>query len=80
MWHLASFKEEKGETMKKKQEETYQLTFKGLVNLHTGMSEATTTRFLDALELYLRRLDHNAVILTKAGEFETHNVYLGKEK
>jgi hypothetical protein len=60
----------------KKKEEKYKLTFKGLVFVELGMSEASTTRFLDALELYLRRLDHNAVILTKAGEFETHNVYL----
>ena len=64
----------------KKKEEKYKLTFKGLVFVELGMSEASTTRFLDALELYLRRLDHSAVILTKAGEFETHNVYLGKEK
>ena len=66
--------------MKKKQQESYQLTFKGFVIVQMGMSEAATTRFLDALELYLRRLDHNAVILTKAGEFKTHNVYLDKGK
>jgi hypothetical protein len=63
---------------KKKQEESYQLTFKGLVTIEMGMSETKTDHFLDALELYLRRMDCNAVILTKAGGFEAHKVYLEK--
>lgn len=60
------------------QEESYQLTFKGLVTLEMGMDEDKTDHFLDALELWLRRMDQNAVILTKAGGFETHKVYLEK--
>jgi len=62
--------------MKKKQEETYQLTFKGLVTLELHYDEEATDHFLDALELYLRRSDTNAIILTKAGGFEAHKVYL----
>lgn len=64
--------------MKKKQEESYQLTFKGFVTLQMDMNEEATDHFLDAMELYLRRTDQNAVILTKAGGFETHKVYLEK--
>jgi len=62
----------------KEKEETYQLTFKGLVTLEMEMDEDKTDHFLDALELYLRRIDKNAIILTKAGGFETHKVYLEK--
>jgi hypothetical protein len=65
---------------KKKQEETFQLTFKGFVNVQFDYDDKIIDQFINALELYLRRLDHNAVILTKAGEFETASVYLGKEK
>jgi len=62
--------------MKKKQDETYKLTFKGFVTLQLDMKEEPTDKFLDAMELWLRRDDQNAVILTKAGGFETHKVYL----
>jgi len=62
----------------KKKEESYQLTFKGFVTLQMDMQEEATDDFLDALELWLRRIDCNAVILTKAGGFETHKVYLEK--
>ena len=58
--------------MKKKKEETYELTVKGFLSIHLNNTE----EFMDALELWLRRMDKNAVILTKAGEFETHKVYL----
>lgn len=61
-----------GGLMKKKKEEIYQLTFKGFVS--TYIKEADT--FLDDLELYLRRIDKNAVILESAGKFGIHKVYL----
>jgi hypothetical protein len=60
----------------KKREETYQLTFKGFVLVQMDMSEEKTSQFLDALELWLRRTDQNAVILTKSSGFESHRVYL----
>lgn len=63
---------------KTKREEAYILTFKGLVTLEMNMNEAKTDHFLDALELFLRRQDCNSVILTKAGGFECHKVYLEK--
>ena len=58
--------------MKKKKEETYELTVKGFLSIYLNNTE----EFMDALELWLRRTDKNAVILTKAGEFEAHKVYL----
>jgi len=60
--------------MKKKQEETYSLTFRGLVFSHLAQDEAQ--KFLDVIELYLRRMDKNAIILTGAGTFEMHKVYI----
>jgi len=64
---------------KKKQEEFYQLTFKGLVLMYMNMNEEAADQFLDALELWLRRMDQNAVILdTKTGGFSTNKVYLEK--
>ena len=62
--------------MRKKKEKTYQLTFKGFILSINGMNEAVTDSFTDSLELWLRRINCNAVVLTKAGEFETHKVYL----
>ena len=62
--------------MKKKQEETYRLTFRGFVASQMDMNEGATDHFLDALELWMRRTDENAVILTTAGVFETHKVHL----
>lgn len=62
--------------MKKKKEESYRLTFKGFVHLYSGYDNGQTDAFIDALELWLRRIDCNSIILTKAGEFETHKVYL----
>lgn len=59
----------------KKKEKTYEITFKGFVLLQMSMDEAATDHFLDALELWLRRTDQNAVILAKTGKFETHKVY-----
>ena len=62
--------------MKKKREETYQLTFKGFVTLMIN-DDTGTDRFLDALELWLRRCEKNAVILNKdTGGFDTAKVYL----
>ena len=41
------------------------------------MNEEKTDKFLDALELYLRRNNQNAVILElKTGGFSTSKVYL----
>lgn len=65
--------------MKKKQDETYKLTFKGFVLVQFDFNEDAADRFLDAFELFLRRGDENAVILnTKTGGFSTHKVYLEK--
>jgi hypothetical protein len=65
----------------KKTEETYNLTLKGFVTLMSDFNEDKTNRFLDALELWLRRNDNNAVILdTKSGGFTTAKVYLEEEK
>jgi len=62
---------------KKKTEETYQLTFKGFVTLQMELNEDAANKFLDAMELWLRRCNNNAVILdTKTGGFSTHQVYL----
>lgn len=62
----------------KKTEETYRLTFKGFVALEMGMDEEKTNHFLDNLELWLRRIECNAVILDteKTRGFSTHKVYL----
>jgi hypothetical protein len=65
----------------KKTEETYNLTFKGFVTLMSDFNEDKTNRFLDALELWLRRNDKNAVILdTKSGGFSAEKVYLKDSK
>ena len=62
--------------MKKTREETYSLTFKGFVTLMCDFNEEKTDKFLDALELFLRRGDKNAVILDlKTGGFTTAKVY-----
>lgn len=62
--------------MKKTKEETYQLTFKGFVTGRLDFNDEATKQFLDALELWLRRNDKNAIILnTEASEFETAKVY-----
>lgn len=62
--------------MKKQREETYSLTFKGFITLMQNFDEETTDKFLDALELFLRRNDKNAVILDlKTGGFELAKVY-----
>lgn len=64
---------------KTKREEAYRLTFKGFVTIQMGMNEEATDHFLDALELWLRRIGQNAVILdTKTGGFSTNKVYLEK--
>lgn len=61
----------------KKTEETYKLTFKGFITLQYDFNEEKTDKFLDALELFLRRDDKNAVILDlKSGGFITEKVYL----
>ena len=61
----------------KKQEETYSLTFKGFVTTQMDFNEEATDKFLDAMELYMRRNDQNAVILdTKTGGFSTNKIYL----
>lgn len=77
---MFSFRNVLGEVkMKKKKEETYQLTFKGFVTLMMDMDEEKTDRFLDALELWLRRTDVNAIILdTQSGGFSTAKVYKDK--
>jgi hypothetical protein len=62
--------------MKTKKEESYQLTFKGFISLKLNFDVDRTQQFIDEMELWLRRLDNNAVILGKSGEFETHKVYL----
>lgn len=65
----------------KKTDETYRLTFKGFVTMQMDFDEDKTDHFLDALELWLRRIDNNAVILdTKTGGFSTHKVYLEESK
>lgn len=62
---------------KKRVEESYQLTFKGLVALRMDMDEGKTQHFLDSLEIFLRRRNHNAVILDeRTGDFLTAKVYL----
>jgi len=61
---------------KKKREEVYKLTFRGFVVSELNKGRSDVSEFVDALELWLRRIDCNAVILTKAGEFETHKVYM----
>ena len=61
---------------KTKQEKTYSLTFKGFVTLQMDMNEEYTDKFLDALELWLRRDNKNAVILDElTGGFTTAKVY-----
>lgn len=63
----------------KRKEPTYSLTFKGFVTLQLEMEEEYTDKFLDALELWLRRNDKNAVLLdVETGGFTTAKVY--KEK
>ena len=60
----------------KKQEKTYSLTFKGFITLAMDMDEEKTDKFLDALELWLRRDQKNAVILDeKTGGFTTAKVH-----
>lgn len=62
--------------MKKKQEKTYELTFKGFMTMQFDFNEETTDKFLDAMELWLRRCNKNAVILdTKTGGFITDQVH-----
>lgn len=51
--------------MRKKVEERYALTVKGFF-----VSEKVNTDFLDSLELYMRRNDLNAIVLTKGFSFE----------
>lgn len=65
--------------MTKKKEESYKLTFKGFVLMQMDMKEDAADHFLDALELWLRRNNENAVILNdKTGGFDTNKVYLEK--
>lgn len=61
---------------KKKHEEVYRLTFKGFINLYFEFDNEATSKFLDTLELWLRRVNENAIILTKPGEFTTQKLYL----
>jgi hypothetical protein len=49
--------------------------------MQMDFDEAKTDHFLNALELWLRRIDHNAILLdTKSGGFSTDKVYLEEDK
>lgn len=67
--------------MKKKRDEAYCLTFKGFVTLQLAFDEVATDRFLDAMELWMRRANLNAVILdTDTGGFHAKKIYLNEER
>jgi hypothetical protein len=61
----------------KKTEEKYSLTFKGFCTLQFKFDEVVTDHFLDALELWMRRADLNAILLDpKTGGFDAKKIYL----
>lgn len=63
----------------KKDEETYSLTFKGL--LHTKFTESVAQDLIDHLELYMRRNGYNAIILhDEYGGFLFSQVELAEDK
>jgi hypothetical protein len=64
--------------MKKKKEKTYTLTFKGFMSIEYEFDLEKTDRFLDRLELWLRRQDKNALMFnSESGEFDTVKIYRG---
>ena len=48
--------------MKSKKEESYQLTFLGLLSIDRGLPEAQS--IIDTIELYMRRCDYNAIVFS----------------
>jgi hypothetical protein len=60
--------------MKKKAEERYLLTPKGLLGLHVGLDKVDNV--MDNVELFLRRNNFNAIILDEVQGFIFAKVYL----
>jgi hypothetical protein len=56
--------------------ERYEITFLGLLN----MGHRTMEELQEQIELYLRRTDRNAIVLTAPNTFKFHKVELQSRK